>query len=61
MRSTKYMEKIKGIQPKKQNYIFPTFSTEDRLIDNSNTNTNTNIINEQNNIYLISNNFNTNN
>ena len=59
MRSTKYMEKIKGIQPKKQNYIFPTFSNEDRLIDNSNTNTNTNIINEQSNNYLISNNFNT--
>jgi hypothetical protein len=59
MRSTKYMEKIKGIQPKKQNYIFPTFNNEDRLIDNSNTNTNTNIINEQSNNYLISNNFNT--
>ena len=58
MKSTKYMEKLKGIQTKKQNYINSNYITEDKS-SNDNINTNTNIINEQSNNYLISNNFNT--
>ena len=59
MKSTEYMEKLKGIQPKKSsNYIISNYNTDDK-ISNDNINTNTNIINEQSNNYLISNNFNT--
>ena len=58
MKSTEYMEKLKGIQPKKSSYIISSYNTEEKL-SNENINTNTNIINEQSNNYLISNNFNT--
>jgi hypothetical protein len=52
MKSTKYIEKLKGIQPKKQSFIISNNNIEDKSsIDN--------IINEQSNNYLISNNYNT--
>ena len=58
MKSTRYMEKLKGIQTKKSyNYNTEEKSSNDNI--NTNTNNNTNIINEQSNNYLISNNFNT--
>ena len=56
MKSTKYMEKIKGIQNKKPNLIITTDNSEDKL---KNEYINTNIINGQRNNYIISNNFNT--
>ena len=56
MKSTKYMEKIKGIQNKKQNLIITTDNPEQKL---KNEYINTNIINGQRNNYIISNNFNT--
>ena len=62
MKSTRYMEKLKGIQPKKSNYIINNYNTEEKSSNdniNNNSNNNTNIINEQSNNYLISNNFNT--
>ena len=59
MKSTKYMEKLKGIQPKKSIIISNSNIEEKSSVDNINTNTNSNIINEQSNNYLISNNFNT--
>ena len=59
MRSTKFMEKLKGIQQKKQNFINSNYNADKSSSDNINTKTNTNIINEQSNNYLISNNFNT--
>ena len=57
MKSTKYMEKLKGIQPKKSFTILNYNMGEKSGIDNINTNSN--IIKEQSNNYLISNNFNT--
>ena len=56
MKSTKYMEKLKGIQTKKQNLIINTVDPNDKL---KNEYINTNIINGQRNNYIISNNFNT--
>ena len=56
MKSTKYMEKLKGIQTKKQNLIISTGNPEDKF---KNEYINTNIINGQRNNYIISNNFNT--
>ena len=56
MKSTKYMEKIKGIHNKKKNLIISTDNTQDKL---KNGYINTNIINGQRNNYIISNNFNT--
>ena len=56
MKSTKYMEKIKGIQNKKQNLIITTDNPDQKL---KNEYINTNIINGQRNNYIISNNFNT--
>ena len=58
MKSTKYMEKLKGINPKKQNYINSNYNKDDKS-SSDNIKSNTNIINEQSNNYLISNNFNT--
>ena len=54
MRSTKYMEKLKGIQPKKQNYTYSNYNTEEV---SSNDNINNNNINDPN--YLTTNTFNT--
>jgi hypothetical protein len=59
MKSTEYIEKLKGIQPKKSNYIISNYNTEDKMSNDNINNTNTNIINEQSNNYLISNNYNT--
>ena len=56
MKSTKYMEKIKGIRNKKPNLIITTDNPEQKL---KNEYINTNIINGQRNNYIISNNFNT--
>ena len=56
MKSTKYMEKLKGIENKKTNLIISTGNLDDKL---KNEYINTNIINEQRNNYIISNNFNT--
>ena len=56
MKSTKYMEKLKGIENKKTNLIISTGNLEDKV---KNEYINTNIINEQRNNYIISNNFNT--
>ena len=56
MKSTKYMEKLKRIQTKKQNLIINTVDPNDKL---KNEYINTNIINGQRNNYIISNNFNT--
>ena len=56
LKSTKYMEKIKGIQNKKQNLIINADNLENKL---KNEYINTNIINGQRNNYIISNNFNT--
>jgi len=57
MKSTKYMEKLKGIQPKKSNYNNSNYEekvSNDNI--NTNTNTNNNTINEQNNHIIINNN-----
>ena len=56
MKSTKYMEKLKGIQAKKQNLIISTGNLDNKI---KNEYINTNIINGQRNNYIISNNFNT--
>ena len=56
MKSTKFMEKIKGIQAKKQNLIISTGNPDNKI---KNEYINTNIINGQRNNYIISNNFNT--
>ena len=56
MKSTKYMEKLKGIQAKKQNLIISTGNPDNKI---KNEYINTNIINGQRNNYIISNNFNT--
>ena len=56
MKSTKYMEKLKGIQAKKQNLIISTGNQDNKI---KNEYINTNIINGQRNNYIISNNFNT--
>ena len=56
MKSTKYMEKLKGIQAKKQNLIINTDNINKKF---KNEYINTNIINGQRNNYIISNNFNT--
>ena len=56
MKSTKYMEKLKGIQTKKQNLIISTGNLDNKI---KNEYINTNIINGQRNNYIISNNFNT--
>ena len=56
MKSTQYMEKIKGIHNKKKNLIITTDNPHDKL---KNEYINTNIINGQRNNYIISNNFNT--
>jgi hypothetical protein len=54
MKSTKYMEKLKGIQHKKPNYTYSNYNTEEV---SSNDNMNSNILNDPN--YLTSNTFNT--
>ena len=56
MKSTKYMEKLKGIQAKKQNLLISTGNLDNKI---KNEYINTNIINGQRNNYIISNNFNT--
>ena len=56
MKSTTYMEKLKGIQTKKQNLIINTGNPDEKL---KNEYINTKIINGQRNNYIISNNFNT--
>ena len=56
MKSTKYMEKLKGIQAKKQNLIINTDNINKKF---KNEYINTNIINGQRNNYIISNNYNT--
>ena len=56
LKSTKFMEKIKGIQNKKQNLIITTDNPDNKM---KNEFINTNIINGQRNNYIISNNFNT--
>ena len=56
MKSTQYMEKIKGIHNKKKNLIITTDNPHEKL---KNEYINTNIINGQRNNYIISNNFNT--
>ena len=56
MKSTKFMEKIKGIQAKKQNLIISTGNPDNKI---KNEYINTNIIDGQRNNYIISNNFNT--
>ena len=57
MKSTKYIEKLKGIHPKKTFNIFNYNLRDKSAIENININSN--IIKEQSNNYLISNNFNT--
>ena len=59
MKSTEYIEKLKGIQPKKNNPIISNYNTDDKMSNDNINNTNTNIINDQSNNYLISNNYNT--